>query len=129
MPTLIIAGGRDYKPIQPHVDILNKVVSSLKIDKIITGECDVLDKDGNHQGADYYGKLYANHYNIKYQGFPADWKTFGLPAGPMRNIKMALQPDVIAVFLFPGGKGTSSMRECAIKCKLAVFDINSNLPV
>jgi len=120
MPTLIIAGGRYYKPIQSHVDVLNKVVKCMNIDKIITGEC---------SGADPYGKIYAEHYHIEYEGFPANWDMFGKPAGPLRNMKMALIPGVVAVFLFPGNDGTKNMRDCAIKCKLEVFDTESQFPI
>ncbi len=110
---LIIAGGRDYKPIQAHVDVLNKVVKELRIDKIV---------EGGAKGADRYAKLYAEHYGIECQEVPAEWDKYGTPAGPLRNLKMALLPDVVAVFLFPGGAGTSNMKKRAIQCKLPVYD-------
>lgn len=42
-----------------------------------------------------------------YRLFPADWKTHGKVAGPLRNAQMASEAD--AVIAFPGGRGTADM--------------------
>lgn len=55
--------------------------------------------------------------------FPADWKSHGRAAGPIRNEPMAEYADGVA--LFPGGRGTASMKREAAKRGLRVFVFRS----
>lgn len=51
--------------------------------------------------------------------FKSDWEKHGKAAGPIRNKKMAEYAD--AVILFPGGKGTASMKKEAERAGIIVW--------
>ena len=72
---------------------------------IITGECPT--------GVDQAAIDWAVVNWTGYKGFPADWKTHGKAAGPIRNKQMLDEgkPDVVVAF--PGGKGTANMVKLA----------------
>lgn len=79
-----------------------------KILEVVAGECP--------EGADKFGKEWAQERGVPYRGFPADWKTHGKRAGYVRNLAMA---EYVAQQNGPGGaalifwdgisKGTSMM--------------------
>lgn len=75
---------------------------------------------GGARGVDQYAETWATSKNIPIKQFKPDWKSYGRAAGPVRNREMAKYAD--AVMLFPGGKGTASMLEIAVKENLTIFD-------
>lgn len=99
---VIIAGGRDYIFNANDIAMLRFYNYCRKIGEIVSGCA---------SGADKEGELFAKKYDIPIKQFPADWKIYGKSAGPIRNKQMAKYAD--AVILFPGGKGTDSMRRIA----------------
>ena len=109
---LIIAGGRDYVFSQNDIDRLNAV----------EGVTEVV--SGGAPGADSGGEAWATEADIPVKRFPADWKSHGRAAGPVRNRKMAEYADAVA--LFPGGRGTASMQKEAVKHNLVIFDWRDN---
>lgn len=68
----IIAGGRDYKLTESDIDRLD----SLPISEVVSGRA---------TGADTDGENYAYFKGLPVKQFPADWKTHGKAAGPIRN--------------------------------------------
>jgi hypothetical protein len=108
---VIIAGGRDFVPMQKHFNWLAKTIKKLCVTEIVSGGC---------SGADLFGECAANHYALPIKLFPANWKEYGLAAGPMRNEEMAKYAD--ACILFPGGRGTDDMKRRAISHGLTVID-------
>lgn len=107
---LIIAGGRDYKmTMADHMQLLD--VLALGIDEVVSGGA---------PGADAEGESWADFYRIPIKRFPADWETHGRAAGPIRNRQMAEYADAVA--LFPGGRGTESMRREAQRTGIKIFD-------
>lgn len=96
---VIVAGGRDYKPDGAAYRWLREKLRELGADTIISGGA---------TGADAMGEANAKTDGYRLMRFPADWKTHGRAAGPIRNREMAKHAD--AVILFPGGRGTDSMR-------------------
>jgi len=105
---LIIAGGRDYLFSDQDREFLN----SLKgITEVVSGAA---------PGADAQGEEWAESKGIPVRRFPADWKAHGRGAGPIRNVQMAEYADAVA--LFPGGRGTDSMRREAKRRGLTVFE-------
>ena len=105
---LIIAGGRDYRFSQEDKDFLNSLEG---IDEVVSGAA---------TGADAQGEEWAKSKGLPVSRFPADWKAHGRGAGPRRNIEMAEYADAVA--LFPGGRGTDSMRREAQKRGLRIFN-------
>lgn len=69
---LLICGDRNWKC---FATVLAKV-ASLNPEVVIQGLC---------KGADLMGKGAARQLGIPYLDFPADWKTHGKAAGPIRN--------------------------------------------
>ncbi len=108
---LIIAGGRDYKLTSHNFLKLEDILSFYWISEVVSGGA---------TGADECGEWWAAQHNIPVKQFPADWKTHGKVAGPIRNKQMAEYADAVA--LFPGGRGTESMYQEAIKAGMQIFD-------
>lgn len=104
---LIIAGGRDYQLTLRDIERLDE----LSFSEVVSGGC---------AGVDREGERYAEHCGVLVVIFPADWKTHGKAAGPIRNRQMAEYADAVA--LFPGGIGTQSMYSEAMKAGIDIFD-------
>lgn len=125
---LIIAGGRDFYLNLDHVGWL---------DDLCCVENDLVDEvvHGGATGADQGGKAWGIVTRRKVTPFPvlpSDWKTLGKRAGPLRNKAMAeyagAYPEGVCA-LFPGGKGTASMKEEALKAGLRVYVYPSLEPI
>jgi hypothetical protein len=109
---LIIAGGRDYKPNDEDYCRVWDICIEIKATEIVSGGA---------SGADRWGEEFAKENEMPLTIIPADWKTHGRAAGPMRNQYMAEYAD--AVVLFPGGRGTESMHKCATREGIRIFDL------
>lgn len=108
---LIIAGGRYYRFTSYDIDRLDDLRSKNLINEVVSGGA---------SGADACGEEWAKERGIPVKRFPADWNKFGKAAGPIRNAQMAdYANDVV---LFPGGKGTDSMRKLAKLAGLVIHD-------
>jgi hypothetical protein len=113
----IIAGGRDYIPNYEDWELLDRYIKHYKITTIVSGGA---------EGADAFGENYANKHKLDLSVFPADWKTYGPKAGPLRNRQMAEYTDY--AILFPGDKGMDSMRkEMLIHGKKILYDAEDEL--
>lgn len=104
--SVVIAGGRDYNLTAADEEWLD----TLPIREVVSGGA---------SGADAGGEAWAVKRGIPVKIFRADWKTYGKSAGPIRNFLMAEYAD--AVVLFPGGRGTASMRQEAEKCRKEIL--------
>lgn len=109
---LIIAGGRDYKFTETDKSQLDKLVG--EVTEVVSGGA---------TGADREGEKWAAGWKIFVTQFPADWRTHGRAAGPIRNRAMAEYADAVA--LFPGGKGTENMHKEAVKAGLKIYDFRT----
>lgn len=85
---VLICGSRKWVDIKP---ILRELQLLENIDCLIEGEA---------LGADTLARQAAESLNIPVSKFPADWKTFGKTAGPIRNRQMLLEgkPDLVLAF-------------------------------
>lgn len=98
---VVIAGTRTFS----DYGLLCRVADSLLRDRhpdiiIISGEC---------RGADKLGEQYAGDRGYPVERFPADWKTLGRSAGPIRNRQMAEACDGAIVFWDGHSQGTKTM--------------------
>jgi hypothetical protein len=109
---LIIAGGRDYDITGVEYAELDALHHRHNIEEVVSGACPT--------GADACGEEWAKRNSIPVKRFPAQWKTDGKAAGPIRNRRMAEYAD--AVVLFPGGRGTQSMCNEAKRAGITIFD-------
>lgn len=109
---VIIAGGRDYQ----MTDASHRWLDSMPIEGVVSGGA---------PGADRGAEAWARLRGIPVAVFKADWNEHGSAAGPIRNQKMAnflVQYPNRAVLLFPGGRGTNSMRGIANKMGITVME-------
>lgn len=120
MSKLVIAGGRDFIGTEDDFHHIDDLCDYYEITEIVSGKA---------KGADLFGEECANRLNIPVKPFPADWdnleapgaiirytkygKPYNAKAGTDRNEQMAIYTDY--VHLFPGGSGTKSMHDLAIK--------------
>lgn len=108
---VVIAGGRDYQFTPEDVAFLDALHAINRFSAVLSGAA---------KGADECGEKWAESRGIRVEHYPADWVGLGRKAGPIRNQKMAVRAD--GAILFPGGKGTASMRRCAKEVSLTVWE-------
>ena len=78
---------------------------------------------GGARGADEYAGRWARVNGFKEEAFPADWKTHGKAAGPIRNQQMIDEGKPDLVIAFPGGRGTADMVRRARKAGIEVMEV------
>jgi len=105
---LIIAGGRGYHFDADDVEWLESLG---EIKEVV---------DGGAAGVDREGAEFARHRGIPVKRFDADWNKHGVAAGPIRNREMASYATALA--LFPGGKGSDSMKREAEKAGIDIYE-------
>ena len=111
---MIVAGGRSFVATNTQKHILMEFAERHDVTHVVTGGC---------SGADQVGKRFCERYGHQYVEFPVSkmqWKVIGKSAGPRRNRSMAEYADLL--FLFPGGKGTASMKAIAEDEGLVIFE-------
>lgn len=112
---VLVSGGRDYERWQKVHAILSQLHERYGITLIVQGEA---------KGADFCAKTWAWNNQVPVtESYKADWDTHGKAAGRYRNEDMIQceSPDLIV--LFPGGKGTAHMRECAQRHEIPCLQI------
>ena len=75
---------------------------------------------GHASGADTLGERYAQERGYETEIYPADWKTNGRAAGPIRNAQMATVADALIAFWDGKSRGTKNMIDTATKRGLQV---------
>lgn len=76
---------------------------------------------GCARGADSYGELIAEEYNISVKKFPAQWNVYGRGAGYIRNAEMAEYADSLVLIWDGASTGSANMLELAKKNKMRTF--------
>lgn len=112
---ILVCGGRDTGDFE--VPRFIEYLHRLKPTVIISGEA---------RGFDSLAKNYAEVFGVDYEGYPADWGTFGKSAGYRRNVQMAKEGKPDLVVAFPGGKGTANMVEIAKAAGIPVEVVSAN---
>lgn len=110
---IIVCGGRDFHDREAVFDALRKLQEKHGLIVIINGDA---------PGADRLAQTYATHArNCHLITEPADWKTHGKAAGPIRNQAMIDKHSPEAVVAFPGGSGTADMVKRAEAAGLKIW--------
>lgn len=80
--------------------------------------------EGGARGADTYARLCAEALGFEWVPFEADWRRYGLAAGPRRNAQMLAEgkPDLVWAFhdAWEQSRGTKDMIEKARKAGVPV---------
>ena len=63
---------------------------------------------GGASGVDTMAKRYAHEYDIEFIEYKADWKKYGLYAGPKRNTQIVQSSTHLIAFPSRNGKGTQN---------------------
>lgn len=108
---VIVAGGRDFMDYAKMVGSLDKILSSVVVECLVSGGA---------RGADALGERYAadrGHCVVRY---PADWGLHGKSAGPVRNRLMAANADALVAFWDGKSRGTADMISVAREMGLRV---------
>lgn len=118
MTRVVIAGSRNYTDKQCLFDFCKGIIDGIHDEiEIISGHC---------SGADMLGEEFANTYGYNLTCFPADWKTHGRAAGPIRNRQMAEYANefgtgILIAFPLGESRGTQSMINEARKIGMGVY--------
>lgn len=116
---VIICGSRNIK--DKYIVCMAIKRSGFNITEVVEGEC---------YGVDLIAREWAEHFDIKFTPFPANWKEFGKRAGHIRNAEMIdyIKPfkdrGVIAVWdgKSPGTQDTINLaKKYEIPCYVMVF--------
>jgi hypothetical protein len=75
---------------------------------------------GGASGADAHGEHYAVSHGIPFEVYPANWKKYGLAAGPIRNAEMANVAEALIAIWDNVSRGTSNMISSAKKRGLKI---------
>lgn len=101
---ILVCGGRDYSDQEKVNEVLNIMHNANPVTTIVHGDA---------TGADTLANNWAKGAGVNVVAYPADWKTYGKSAGPIRNEKMLNEQNPDLVLAFPGGKGTEHMMKIA----------------
>ena len=81
--------------------------------------------EGEAKGADTLARIAAESMNLFVDKYPADWSTYALAAGPIRNSQMLIEgkPDCVVGFNnhIKTSKGTKHMLGIALKAGVPTF--------
>lgn len=111
---VIIAGSRTVSENDPDLVMrIHKILINIK-------GCDLEIVSGTCGGADRLGEYYAAQYGISVKQFPADWKTLGKSAGPIRNKQMSDYATHLIAIWDGSSVGTRHMIESAKRNGLKV---------
>lgn len=98
---VLVCGGRDYRDRERVAEALSELAAKY-------GRLTII--QGGAPGADALARewTFLQPYSHLINE-PADWKTYGRAAGPIRNQKMIDEHRPELVLAFPGGRGTADM--------------------
>ena len=108
---VIIAGSRDITDEKFVIDEFWKL--PIEATEIVSGCA---------KGVDTIGEFIAESIGIPVKKFPADWKTHGKAAGPIRNKQMAEYADA-AIVIHNGSRGSLNMIEQMKKLNKPVYEV------
>jgi hypothetical protein len=101
--TVIVCGGRDYwdqDHTWGHLDSLLLYRPDLEAGIVV---------EGGATGADTLARGWAEARGIEVVTIPAEWRKYGVSAGPIRNRRMLETTNPHLVLALPGGRGTNNM--------------------
>lgn len=112
---VLICGDRLWGNFKLVLDELSKVQQERGVEVVI---------EGTAKGADTCGARAAIRLGIPVLSFPADWRKFGLSAGPIRNKQMLTtgKPTLVLAFhsFIENSKGTKHMVSVAREAGIPV---------
>ena len=130
---VLVCGGRNYgtKVINEKLVIDTEQVERLNrtLDKALQAanlaERHFVLIHGGAKGADALSGVWASMRKdgVEERVYPADWKTHGRSAGPIRNQKMLTESQPHVIIAFEGGNGTAHMVSIGRKAGVPVYEV------
>lgn len=114
MVRVLVCGGRDFKDTHYLYKTLDAYHKANQIGVVIEGDA---------RGADRMAGYWARKNKIDLLIFPAQWKTYGKAAGPIRNQQMLDEGKPDVVIAFAGNTGTADMVERANAAGIEVIEV------
>ena len=110
---VIVAGCRDFADYELLKEKCDFYLQNQKPEDIVI-------VSDHASGADALGERYAQERGYETEVYPADWKTNGRAAGPIRNAQMASVAHALIAFWDGKSRGTKNMIDTATKRGLKV---------
>ena len=115
---VLVCGGRNYTDVRKVASVLGELWH-------YEGPLAII--QGGARGADTLAAGGANLApECSCETYPADWKMYGVRAGPIRNQRMIDEGKLNLVVAFPGGRGTTDMVNRAKKNNIEVIEVKSD---
>lgn len=113
---ILICGSRHFDDWQLFIDTMDELSEEFDFDN----SQPITIIEGGAKGADFCARLYARYCGWELKEYPADWKTHGKRAGPIRNAQMLAEatPDLVVAFLAKDSRGTADMLRQAEKAEI-----------
>lgn len=116
----IIAGSRQITDPCIVEDAIR--LSGFDISEVVSGRCRVnVEGHPEIKTVDEIGEDWAALNDLPIKLFPAQWRTHGKAAGPIRNREMALYADALVAVWDGRSRGTKSMIDLAYQHGLKVY--------
>lgn len=112
---IIVSGGRDFNLSSFVFSGLNMVNKQYGIEEIV---------QGGASGVDKLAQTWADIHNIPCKTYLPNWLQYGKGAGPIRNRQMLDKELPDCVVLFPGGNGTTNMRDQAKRAGVRTIEVD-----
>ena len=119
---VLVCGGREYDDRASFFHFMDRVLKTIGA----TGENprrDVVIIHGAAPGADSLADDYGRERGLRIIRYPADWKTHGRSAGPIRNRLMLTDSQPNVIIAFKGGRGTADMITIGKKAGVPVYEV------
>lgn len=126
MTRVLVTGGRDFADWETLREALDRLHAGL-ITPSFTDTSTTIPRpitcviSGGARGADELAIRWAMLNQVNFLVFPADWKTHGRAAGPIRNREMLVRGNPDVVLAFAGGAGTADMVKAARQAGVKVI--------
>lgn len=111
---VLVCGGRNFEDSEMLDMVLDEVHAETPITLVI---------QGLQSGADTLAARWADRHHIPCDGYRAEWRRYGKPAGPIRNTRMLTEGEPDLVIAAPGGSGTADMVNQARRANVPVREI------
>jgi hypothetical protein len=108
---LLVCGSRDFGDDRFVSVTLDRIHAQRRITRLI---------EGGQAGADRLAREWAQLRGVPCETYEADWKQFGISAGPRRNARMLREGRPDGCLAFPGEDGTWDMIEKCLNAQVTV---------
>jgi len=117
---VLVCGGRDYDDRERLFRVLDKALEAATL-----AERTFVLIHGGAKGADALSGVWASMRKdrVEERVYPADWKTHGRSAGPIRNRLMLTDGQPHVIVAFKGGNGTADMIRQGKKAGVPVYEV------